>query len=482
MKKKISYALTLMLSAVMIMSSCSNETDFYDPTAIDQVQHDKFSEAFEKAFGKVASNVDWGFNDAAEESASTRSITRAGENTLSNAEICALTVNQISVLSENTKRAYLRQLVESEVNIGNALTIRQLDAFGFKRIICEDLAVNEKSDFDYNDAVFDAKRMEEEDANGKTTFYIILRAEGAHKTIVVGNDDGAFEVHAAFDVTKDVFINTVGKVRPIDTGAYWKRDHDPVVKVLKVNKKAATLIDIPVYAEGNALPLRAIKGEPAEKMCVDLDYSWVREREHMGSEEWYPTFKHYVSASNTPENEVAYNDKISWWRIYANEWDSEVRFESKSNLTVTENTFGAEFAGSYFGLEGESEGKGAIYLKTAPTKVGDMAFQGNDDLISIELPEGITSIGAYAFYNCTSLRSIELPATLNELKNYVFIYCISLNTIISWAKVPPVVGSCALQGLEALENIYVPAESVEKYKAADGWSEYASKVKAIVTD
>ena len=55
-------------------------------------------------------------------------ITRAGENTLSNAEICALTVNQISVLSENTKRAYLRQLVESEVNIGNALTIRHLEA------------------------------------------------------------------------------------------------------------------------------------------------------------------------------------------------------------------------------------------------------------------------------------------------------------------------------------------------------------------
>jgi hypothetical protein len=27
-------------------------------------------------------------------------------------------------------------------------------------------------------------------------------------------------------------------------------------------------------------------------------------------------------------------------------------------------------------------------------------------------------------------------------------------------------------------TIYVPAESVEKYKAAKGWSEYADKIKA----
>ena len=34
---------------------------------------------------------------------------------------------------------------------------------------------------------------------------------------------------------------------------------------------------------------------------------------------------------------------------------------------------------------------------------------------------------------------------------------------------------------EVSENItiYVPAESVEKYKVAEGWSEYADKIKAI---
>jgi hypothetical protein len=28
-------------------------------------------------------------------------------------------------------------------------------------------------------------------------------------------------------------------------------------------------------------------------------------------------------------------------------------------------------------------------------------------------------------------------------------------------------------------TIYVPAESVEKYKAARGWSRYADKIKAV---
>ncbi len=477
MRRTIVYALMLMLGVTAVLSSCSNETELYDPTAADQLQHNKFKEAFEQAFGKVNPNVDWGFND--NEAVTTRGITRATE--LTNEQICALTVNQILALSENAKRTYLRQLVETDVNIGNALTIRQLDAFGFKRIICEDLAVSEKSDFDYNDAVFDAKRMEEEDANGKTTFYIILRAEGAHKTIVVGNDEGAFEVHAAFDVTKKVFVNTVGKPRPIDTGAYWKRDHDPVVKVIKVNKKSATLIDIPIYAEGNALPLKAVKGEPAEKMCVDLDYSWVEEREHMGSEKWYPTFKHYVSAQNTPDGSDAYNSQLSWWRIAESEWDSEVRYESDEILTVNEETFGATIGVHYYGHEGTSKGKGTIYLTTAPTQVGYVAFNGNDNLISIELPEGIASIGEYAFYNCTSLKTIEMPSSLKEIKKCAFIACESLRTIICWATTPPTIGYSAFQHLIP-ETILVPSKSVEAYKTADGWSEFASKIQAIVTE
>ena len=317
MKKRVCYALTLMLGAVALTSSCSNETDYYDETATFQAEHNKFAEVFEKTFGEVAPNVTWGFSF--EEPVATRGeVTRAAA--MSNEEICELTVMEINRLSESDRRAYLRQLVEAGVNIGLALDIRQLDAFGFKRIICEDLNVS-TSDFDYNDAVFDAKRMEEANAEngGYATFYTILRAEGAHKTIYVGDykdtNTGAYEVHAAFGVTSKVFVNTVGKDKPTDTGAYWTGDKNPVVKIVKVKQKEShhpTLIDLPVYVDNNPLPLTAQRGEPAEKMCMDTDYSWLEERVHM--EKWYPEFKHYVGG-------VPYTDRVDGFNSLNARWN-----------------------------------------------------------------------------------------------------------------------------------------------------------------
>ena len=447
MKKKISYALTLMLSAVMIMSSCSNETDFYDPTAIDQVQHDKFSEAFEKAFGKVASNVNWGFdgNEAVEEVEEAR-LTRASVENLTNEQICALTTSEIEAMTEHEKRECLRQLVNTDVNIGNALTIRQLHAFGFKRIICEDLAVSDNCDFDYNDAVFDAKRMEEGTRGGYATFYTILRAEGAHKTIYVGdytdNATDAYEVHGAFGVTKQEFVNTVGKPRPTDTGAYWKRDHDPVVKIIKVKfntQTPARLIDIPVYAEGNKLPLTATQGQPAEKICVDLDYSWVRERDHMGSEEWYPSFEHYV-LKGVYYDAYEIQHGTGWWRPEGTSWNGTVDViindpteviptpnnneeEEEENNTPTSPTVNTypkvtyvayapvTFTDESFGAEIDENKNQRSYsyvitFKSAPTAVKANAFNDADALGEMTIP-GI-SIGERAFYDCDQLSVFSM--------------------------------------------------------------------------
>jgi hypothetical protein len=340
MKKGIFYALTLMIGAAALTSSCSSETDYYDETAAFQAEHNKFAEVFEQTFGKVAPNVTWGFNFEEEVADSREERTRA---TLTNEQICALTTSYISGMGESARRNALRQLLDSDVNIGLALDIHQLDAFGFKRIICEDLNVG-TSDFDYNDAVFDAKRIEEaSDANGGyATFVTILRAEGAHKAIYVGNpkdaNTNAYEVHAAFGVTLQTFVNTVRKAKPTDTGAYWTGDKNPVVKIIKVkmDTKQPTLLDLPVYVDNNPLPLTAMRGEPAEKMCVDTDYSWLEERVHM--EAWYPTFKHYISGTaNTSSidtfssNNPRWRDTY-WYKFTPPVYDDEAEFLSRKAL------------------------------------------------------------------------------------------------------------------------------------------------------
>ena len=64
------------------------------------------------------------------------------------------------------------------------------------------------------------------------------------------------------------------------------------------------------------------------------------------------------------------------------------------------------------------------------TQIGDNAFQGNDDLYLVELPETIVTIGQYAFEGCSNLISINLPDGLAEIGNYVFSSCYNLNNIV----------------------------------------------------
>ena len=64
---------TTMLGA-MLFSSCSHDEFYYSEEKAEQSVNDKYAAAFEKAFGKVGPNVDWGFSS---KNASTRAFTRA---------------------------------------------------------------------------------------------------------------------------------------------------------------------------------------------------------------------------------------------------------------------------------------------------------------------------------------------------------------------------------------------------------------------
>ena len=65
---------TTMLGA-MLFSSCSHDEFYYSEEKAEQSVNDKYAAAFEKAFGKVGPNVDWGFSS---KNAGTRAVTRSG--------------------------------------------------------------------------------------------------------------------------------------------------------------------------------------------------------------------------------------------------------------------------------------------------------------------------------------------------------------------------------------------------------------------
>ena len=58
----------------MVLSSCSNDDFSYSEEKVVEVVNAKYAVAFENAFGKVGSNVDWGFSS---KNTNTRAITRA---------------------------------------------------------------------------------------------------------------------------------------------------------------------------------------------------------------------------------------------------------------------------------------------------------------------------------------------------------------------------------------------------------------------
>ena len=71
-----------------------------------------------------------------------------------------------------------------------------------------------------------------------------------------------------------------------------------------------------------------------------------------------------------------------------------------------------------------------------------------------------------------------LPSTIESLGSQAFGYT-GLTTITIKATTPPEYGSSLFSDSEGLAHIYVPAASVDAYKAAEGWSAHASIIEAI---
>ena len=67
-------AIVASMLGTILLSACSHEEYFYNEEKVEQSANEKYATAFEKAFGKVAPTVDWGFSS---KHAKSRTLTRA---------------------------------------------------------------------------------------------------------------------------------------------------------------------------------------------------------------------------------------------------------------------------------------------------------------------------------------------------------------------------------------------------------------------
>ena len=112
------------------------------------------------------------------------------------------------------------------------------------------------------------------------------------------------------------------------------------------------------------------------------------------------------------------------------------------------------------------------------TAVSSQAFKGDDDMDTIYLPHSVTTIGAAAFSDCAELYRAHLGRGVKSIEANAFCNNPWLSYLYCRAIVPPTLGADVFSNSTRLNNIYVPAASVDAYKKAAGWSEFADKIKA----
>lgn len=107
--------------------------------------------------------------------------------------------------------------------------------------------------------------------------------------------------------------------------------------------------------------------------------------------------------------------------------------------------------------------------------IGDNAFNGCTLLEQIQWHDYIKTIGANAFKN-TKVENVVLPETLTSIGDGAFSGCSSMLQVVLLGKTPPTLSSNSHAFDGSTCKIYVPASAVSTYKAATGWSKYASRI------
>ena len=118
----------------------------------------------------------------------------------------------------------------------------------------------------------------------------------------------------------------------------------------------------------------------------------------------------------------------------------------------------------------------SITIPDSVTEIGQYAFSSCYSLTSVTIGNSVTAIGHYAFQYCSSLTSVTIPDSVITIRSSAFQYCSSLTSVYCKPTTPPAGYYYVFDGNASGRMIYVPRNSVDAYKSAHGWSDYASAI------
>lgn len=111
-------------------------------------------------------------------------------------------------------------------------------------------------------------------------------------------------------------------------------------------------------------------------------------------------------------------------------------------------------------------------IPSSVKEIPDGIFYGCKSLTDVIIPSSVTTIGERAFEQCLVLPVIVLPPSVTEIGESAFKNCEKLSTIVSYPPATPTVDRNTFYRVPADAVIYVPAEALGEYPAAEGWNAF----------
>ena len=102
-------------------------------------------------------------------------------------------------------------------------------------------------------------------------------------------------------------------------------------------------------------------------------------------------------------------------------------------------------------------------------------------MVNANVSNSVTTIGEEAFENCDSLSTVTISNSVTAIGRNAFSCCYSITRVISQATTPPS-GSRIFPDYDFFFNqatLFVPAESLEAYRAHEEWGKFSRIVPFI---
>ena len=130
---------------------------------------------------------------------------------------------------------------------------------------------------------------------------------------------------------------------------------------------------------------------------------------------------------------------------------SQILYTATAKIAPAPAAFGVNIISNEWDA---TTGEGVLTFNGEVAAFGERAFEDEESLISLTIPESVNSIQYRAFANCKSLTNITIPDSVTSIGECAFEYCESL-TNVTLSKSITKIAYCAFMGC-AMEGITIP--------------------------